>query len=144
MTTPDQVANELVAYIAARVNVTLGTRDDIRKFLAKKLSQGVAPEQGKMSFEDITSNKHGGNPESTDAFKKASEHQDEDKRRIYWFVRDRGEVGATAHEISRGTGIKYQTVSGRCGDLKRDGMLRKSGRRRPTDTGAAAAVLVVC
>jgi predicted PP-loop superfamily ATPase len=65
-----------------------------------------------------------------------------DHRAIVDYVTSQHEHGATRFEIHRATGIKYTTVCGRCNELVTDGKLLSTKRRRKTDTGATAYVLV--
>lgn len=65
-----------------------------------------------------------------------------DQRTIVQYVREQREHGATRYEIHRATGIKYSTVCGRCNELVSDGKLLSTTRKRKTDTGASAFVLV--
>jgi len=51
--------------------------------------------------------------------------------------------GATCEECETALGMKHQTASARCRELRDRGLVRDSGRRRKTSSGRWAAVLVV-
>ncbi|NOX55978.1 MAG: hypothetical protein GXP27_16350 [Planctomycetes bacterium] len=53
-----------------------------------------------------------------------------------------GDAGATIDEIVQVTGLLTQTVCGRINELKRDGWIQDSGRRRPTRHGSPAIVWI--
>lgn len=53
-----------------------------------------------------------------------------------------GAFGATDAEIESATGIRAQSVSPRCGELRVLGLVVDSGRRRPTPRGRPAAVWI--
>jgi len=53
-----------------------------------------------------------------------------------------GPEGATIDEIAQRTGLLTQTVCGRIAELKRDGWIQKTQRRRPTRTGSEAIVWI--
>ena len=65
------------------------------------------------------------------------------ERRIYDFIAAQGEYGATCDEICVELGMLVQTVSGRCNDLARAGLIARDGVRRRTRTGASAYVWTV-
>jgi hypothetical protein len=59
-------------------------------------------------------------------------------------VRDAGPYGRTCYEIEQLCGLIHQTASARCSGLKDRKLLRVDGeRRRPTQTGRLAEVLVL-
>lgn len=144
MTTADQIADDLLRFIVNRVNVTTGTREDIRRQIVQKFEPFAPKQQPVLDF-DITAGKHGGNPQSIAAAIKGKGKHAQMRRTIYTYLlklRDEGTPGATCWEISEATGILYNTCSGRCSELKADNMIRESGELRATGTGSAAAVLV--
>ncbi len=53
-----------------------------------------------------------------------------------------GTEGATIDEIVQVTGLLTATVCGRINELKRDGWIQDSGRRRPTRSGSPAIVWI--
>jgi hypothetical protein len=89
--------------------------------------------------EDITSRKHGGNAESEAAHEAVRPRKSEQQERVLAYVSQRG--SATVWEISEGLGLPYTSVSARASELRRDGRLYATGRKRPTPTGSYAAVL---
>jgi hypothetical protein len=94
-------------------------------------------------YGDICARKHGGNAESVAAYEATKANIGRDRERIVTHIRAQGSYGATRDEIAQETGIPYPTVCGRCAELQRDGIVRKSGVRRETRTGAKAMVLVL-
>jgi hypothetical protein len=105
--------------------------------------------------DDITRNRHGGNPRSVDALP-SDERRRRDRARIVAHLRLQGAYGATCWEISQALPMPYQTASGRLSELKRDrivvcdsgdadrGIVRvRPIGRRPTATGTAADVCVL-
>lgn len=50
---------------------------------------------------------------------------------------------STCDEIERATGLAHQVVSARAADMKRRGVLRATGKTRPTRYGVPARVLEV-
>lgn len=50
---------------------------------------------------------------------------------------------ATVDEIERATGLAHQVVSARAADFRRRGVLRATGKTRPTRYGVQARVLEV-
>jgi hypothetical protein len=57
-------------------------------------------------------------------------------------VRSCGRHGATCYEIELALDLSHQTASARCPALKYRKLIMVSGRRRPTNTGRLADVLV--
>lgn len=101
-------------------------------------------EQAESRFapnEDITSRKHGGNAESEAAHAAVKDHKALLHRHILDCLIIHGP--ATCWEISVATGIPYTTTSARCSELRKSGAIYPTGRKRPTPTGCAAAVLAV-
>lgn len=95
----------------------------------------------KMS-DDITYNKHGGNPFSTAAHSRTNKERD--RNRIYAFIYARGHYGATADEVNHELfgGTFAPTVSARFSDLKKSGDLVSAGTSRRTRKQCAAEVFV--
>lgn len=91
--------------------------------------------------EDICSSRHGGNEQSEAAHADAKPGKKIQHARILAFVVETGP--ATGWEISVATGIPYTTTSARCSELRKSGAIYPTGRKRPTPTGCAAAVLAV-
>ena len=93
-------------------------------------------------LDDICANRHGGSPTSSEAHASLGRMALETLRaKVAGFVRSRGTSGATCEEIEAAMGLRHQTASARCAELKRLGILRDSGRRRPTSSGRPASVL---
>jgi hypothetical protein len=95
---------------------------------------------------DICRHNHGGNPESYSAH--ARTNKDRDCGRILDLLLILGRVGATCDEMERDLGISHQTLSARCSDLLRLGLVMRKPtgdtyERRKTRAGRAAAVLVL-
>lgn len=93
--------------------------------------------------QDITSGRHGGNPESIEAYRTSSaEERKAMRERIYKYAVRVGRLGITADEISDKAGLIHNRVAPRISELKRDGLLIETDRRRPTRLGKMARVLV--
>jgi hypothetical protein len=108
-----------------------------------------------MSDDDITRNRHGGNPRSNEALP-SEQQRARDRGRIVVLLYARGAHGATCWEVSLALPMPYQTASGRLSELKRDGIVvcdssdRNNGIRRvrligkrDTATGSGADVCVL-
>jgi hypothetical protein len=95
-------------------------------------------------WDDITRWRHKGNPRSKEAFERARHTRQRDVEKIWVFVGKRLTYGATCDEIcvelEGGEGI--QTLSARCSEMKRDGLLVKTGVTRMTRKNSPADVLV--
>ena len=59
-------------------------------------------------------------------------------KKVYQYIEDIG--GATCDEAELGLGISHQTCSARFNDLKKQGLIEASGKRRPTRSGRMANV----
>ena|ERR1700690_123951 len=88
------------------------------------------------------------NPESSTARTRTDTERDKERIRAYLSIA--GSTGATCDEMERELGLSHQTCSARCSDmLNRDEtIIRKPCsktryEKRPTRTGAPAAVLVL-
>lgn len=90
---------------------------------------------------DITSNYHGGNPESVAANPGKSDkaQQREDVYKV--FARE-GSYGATSDEVEVLLGKPHQSVSARITELKKFGRLKITSALRKTRAGRYARVLV--
>jgi hypothetical protein len=108
------------------------------------LLAGIPPLSRYAPPDDPCVARHGGAEESEQAFAQAVTHKETDYRRILAYVAGQGQHGATVEEISRALGLRYTTASARCAELKHGERPRlvKSGQRRATTSGSAAAVLV--
>lgn len=65
------------------------------------------------------------------------------RERVLAYIAARGEDGATDEEGEDATGLKPQAYTPRRWELAKMGAVVDSGRRRPTRSGASAAVWVV-
>ncbi|MBL8825376.1 MAG: helix-turn-helix transcriptional regulator [Planctomycetaceae bacterium] len=65
------------------------------------------------------------------------------RQRVLDHVASCGEFGATADEIQLALGMRPQTCSARCNELLRFGLIKRSGQRRPTESGRSAHVYVI-
>jgi DNA-binding transcriptional ArsR family regulator len=91
---------------------------------------------------DICAERHGQNQESAEANERIEPFKGSLREEVLRFVQERRDRGATTEEISRGLDLPYTTASARISELKRLGLVRASGQRRPTSRGCSAAVLV--
>ncbi|GMV98047.1 MAG: hypothetical protein HRF43_09805 [Phycisphaerae bacterium] len=64
------------------------------------------------------------------------------RSRVLSYIEQRGSAGATDEEVRVALGMRVQTQTPRRGELVKLGLIRDSGRRRPTSTGRAAVVWV--
>ena len=88
---------------------------------------------------DISKNRHGGNPESENAFKKISPRLPERRKIVLSLIRNAGSKGLTTLEASELLKTTPNAISGRFSELKRDGLIEKIGTRK-TPSGCSAAV----
>ena len=66
------------------------------------------------------------------------------RARVLEYLQRQGPKGATDDEVQRALNLPGSTQRPRRVELIRDGMVRDSGRKRPTSTGRAAAVFTAC
>lgn len=60
--------------------------------------------------------------------------------RFLQYLAERGEEGATNEEATNALGLRMSSATARCRGLVLDGLVRDSGRTRPTSSGCAAVV----
>jgi hypothetical protein len=60
---------------------------------------------------------------------------------VYAAIGATGAYGATREEIAAATGLRLQTVCGRCGELLQQGLIYDCGQTRAGESGRAAVVL---
>lgn len=65
------------------------------------------------------------------------------RRRVFDFIHEAGEHGGTDDEGEIALGMSPQSYTPRRGELARAGLIRDSGRRRPTASGHPATVWIV-
>jgi hypothetical protein len=94
-------------------------------------------------FDDITWNKHGGNANSTAANASTQSRKARDRARIYTYIHERGGYGATCDEACIALGMLTQTGSARFSEMKRDGDILDTGKRRPTHRGRCQASVFI-
>lgn len=93
--------------------------------------------------QDICANRHGGNPESEEAFLRSPEGRHAHQRLIIWTIaKNEGARGITTDEIAERLATTPNVVSGRMSELKRSGFLVPTDMRRVTRMGRMARVLV--
>jgi len=97
----------------------------------------------RYAVDDICASRHGGSPESEDAYAAVKPRKEDLHEAILRELQRRGESGATCEQLSRALGMRYTTTSARISELKRQGRVVSTGERRPTTTGCMAAVLSV-
>lgn len=94
-------------------------------------------------FGDICSTKHGGSPTSTAAHRRLGPNRRMSMReRIAHMIMACGASGATCEEVELRFNMKHQTASARISELKRDLVIRDSGRKRATVGGDLQVVVV--
>jgi hypothetical protein len=90
---------------------------------------------------DVCRRRHRGNPESRAANERVHDSKAKLQERIYQHIANLPH-GATCEEVTRALRLRYTTCSARMAELKALNRLFPSGERRPTSTGAKAAVLI--
>lgn len=74
---------------------------------------------------DITANRHQGNAESREAFKKIGRLAFNDRQLVYQRIHQAGAAGVTVKEVAQGMGVQINQISGRFTELKAAGLIRK-------------------
>ncbi len=85
---------------------------------------------------------HNGSPTSRAAAERAAARAPSQVDRIMAYIHERGEVGATIDELVEALDILSQSASARVNGMRRDGLLRDSGKTRVTRSGCAAIVWI--
>lgn len=80
------------------------------------------------SLFDISENRHLGNAESQKAFKALQGVMPKMRQDALDWIKARGQ-GGTSQEYADSLGVPINKVSGRFSELKRDGLIRKTGVR---------------
>jgi predicted ArsR family transcriptional regulator len=92
---------------------------------------------------DICENRHGGNPESVEAFLTTpATCRTKQRLAIQTLAKQRGLRGITTDEVAQHFDAPPNSISGRLSELKRDGLLVETQQRRQTRMGKMARVLV--
>lgn len=93
--------------------------------------------------QDICENRHGGNPESAEAWLSTPSARRASQRFYIWQIAVRnGARGVTTDEIAEILATTPNVVSGRLSELKKSGFLTETNMRRPTRMGRMARVFV--
>jgi len=87
---------------------------------------------------DITANRHRGSVTSMEAEERVRPHKAEMWDKIHSYIAAQGKYGATTKEVRDGLKMHYTTASARLSEMKANGMVAVTDRRR-----AGAAVVVV-
>lgn len=82
-------------------------------------------DHGDGGEEDITANRHKGNEESTQAFRKAAGGIPTQRRQVLEACRRPG--GVTCRALACEWGVGMNTISGRFSELKKGGLITKTG-----------------
>ena len=80
---------------------------------------------------------------SRDAAYYMRERADSIRARVYAYIKDQGEFGATREEMEFALGYSGDTLRPRVWELERAGRVVDSGARRRTSSGRPAMVMVV-
>lgn len=92
---------------------------------------------------DVCENRHGGNPESIEAFHTTpSETRERQRKAIRKMALAACSYGITTDEIAQHLSVPPNSVSGRLSEMKRDGLLVETAHRRKTRMGKMARVLI--
>lgn len=97
------------------------------------MKQKIVNDGFMAEWNDICANRHGGNAESVEADKMTDKHRD----RATILAGLQVVPDATCEEISEGLNMRYTTVSARMSELKREGLIEPTVRRK-TRSGATA------
>lgn len=143
MTTAESISKEICDWLGRRTMLSTGTRQELHRLVAQKFSAVAPRQQPSLDFPDVTAGRHGGNRQSLLAAKDGSGRRVSQRQRVFTFLHSQAERGATCAEISAGLNMPYQTCSGRCSELLRDGLILRTARTRKTELGSEASVLVV-
>lgn len=93
--------------------------------------------------QDICHNKHGGNVESSDAFHTTPmEHRIRQRMAIRKMALAACSYGITTDEVAQLLSVPPNSISGRLSEMKRDGLLVETDKRRVTRMGKMARVLI--
>lgn len=92
---------------------------------------------------DPTKGRHQGNKQSIGAHRSIVSNKLQDFGRILDHLKTCGDAGATCDEIEVALGLKHQTASARCSQLKSQGIIYEAGDRRLTRSQRPAAILRV-
>ena len=85
-----------------------------------------------------------GAPETSHAAARRAKHGAHSQAvRLLCFLAERGETGATNEEAVGALDLRMSSATARCRGLVLDGLVRDSGRTRPTTSGCAAIVWVL-
>jgi hypothetical protein len=130
----------------------VGVFDKLQEKAARKsraqLETYVAPKDRHPvdTSDDVCSNRHGGADTSVNAYRTVvagpGGSKSRDMLRVELCIAASKAEGMTCFEVEQTLDMKHQTCSARISDLKREGRLIDTGRRRAT-TSATAMVLVV-
>lgn len=92
---------------------------------------------------DVCENRHGGNPESVEAFLSTPpDCRTRQRIAIHKFAKSKGSYGITTDEVAQELSVPPNSVSGRLSEMKRDGLLVETVHRRKTRMGKMARVLI--
>lgn len=91
---------------------------------------------------DICAARHRGAPTSIEAHERVRSRKAAVRLEVLRFIIKRDYDGATIEEVSSALKLRYTTCSARCAELKADGLIHATYRRRRTSSGATAAVLM--
>ena len=103
--------------------------------------------QGQLPFDaplpiDICAGKHRGHRQSKAANLAVERRKPAQREVIYAYLVTCGPGGETCEALSLILKIPYQSCSGRCAELKRDGRIFETTKEKKTVTGCMATVLV--
>ena len=84
----------------------------------------LSGEKPPVADDDITANKHGGNEESVEANRRNKLARECDRREVFRKISQRP---STMKQVAAAMGRQFNTLSGRGSDLKRMGLIRKTG-----------------
>lgn len=77
-----------------------------------------------------------------DAYVNSLPEHEAQRRKVLAVIASSGAAGLTREEIAKRGKVKLSSVCGRVDDLKKTGAVIVTGRKRPTDSGSRASVVV--
>lgn len=95
---------------------------------------------GKLLAKDVCARKHGGNPQSVEAFEAIRDTLSANQEWILSIIKKR-EHGVTVDELSYALDTTPNAISGRITELRMMGKIEKCGTRK-TRSGCSAAVWI--
>lgn len=98
------------------------------------------PAMQRIDRQDITQNRHRGNPESVKAHNRIAPSKESSRQKVYEYALSCGERGVTTDEVAARFDTTPNAISGRLTELKALGLLVRTEVCRKTNSGCSARV----